>query len=225
MLRRHAPAGNARDSRGAAAGGDPSGYPLALAVVPRGARRGGAVPVFAGRPAASGCGGAGRLRGQARRRLALCAPLRRGTASGTEQAATLRRPPDRRRYGIRRAQTCGGRAKVSFLRYPGFDNDAHPCLQSSLAVYLPRADYGFRDFSHSENPPILHRKDALVDETYPLYQKFAFLTRQEEKRALLSRPDIGRKRDWEKVLRQAGLEVRGHRLFRRKSWPAGPLIR
>ena len=112
--------------------------------------------------------------------------------------------------------------KVSFLRYPGFDNDAHPCLQSSLAVYLPRADYGFRDFSHSENPPILHRKDALVDETYPLYQKFAFLTRQEEKRALLSRPDIGRKRDWEKVLRQAGLEVRGHRLFRRKSWPAGP---
>ncbi len=106
--------------------------------------------------------------------------------------------------------------KVSFLRYPGFDKDAHPCLQSSLAVYLPRADYAFRDFSHSENPPILHRKDALVDETYPLHQKFASLTRQEEKRALLSRPDIGRKNDWERVLRQAGLEVRGHRLFRRK---------
>ena len=106
--------------------------------------------------------------------------------------------------------------KVSFLRYPGFDEDAHPGLQSSLVVYLPKADYSFRDFSRSENPPILHRKDALVDETYPLHQKFAFLTRQEEKRSLLSRPDIGRKGDWERVLRQAGLEVRGHRLFRRK---------
>ncbi len=106
--------------------------------------------------------------------------------------------------------------KVSFLRYPDFNKDAHPCLQSSLAVYLPRVDYGFRDFPHSENPPILHRKDALVVETYPLHQKFASLTHQEEKRALLSRPDIGRKNYWERVLCQAGLEIRGHRLFRRK---------
>ncbi len=110
--------------------------------------------------------------------------------------------------------------KVSFLRYPRFDADAHPALHSSLAVWLPNADYSFRDFSLSQNPPILHRKDALVDETYPLHRKFAALTRQEEKRALLSRSDIGRKKDWERLLLQAGLEVRGHRLFRRK--PARP---
>ena len=42
--------------------------------------------------------------------------------------------------------------KISFLRYPGFDKYAHPGLQSSLVVYLPKADYSFRDFSHSRKP-------------------------------------------------------------------------
>lgn len=120
-------------------------------------------------------------------------------------------------YDVLKLSTDG--KKVSFLRYPRFDADAHPALQSSLAVWLPHADYSFRDFSLAENPPILHRKDALVDETYPLHRKFAALTRQEEKRALLSRPDIGRRKDWARILRQAGLEVRGHRLFRRKPAP------
>lgn len=105
--------------------------------------------------------------------------------------------------------------RVSFLRYPRFDTDAHPALAHSLSVYLPKADYSYRNFSNSENPPILHRKDALVDETYPLHQKFAALTKQEEKKSLLSRTDIGHKQEWERVLEDAGLFIRGHRLFRR----------
>jgi DNA phosphorothioation-associated putative methyltransferase len=105
--------------------------------------------------------------------------------------------------------------RVSFLRYPRFEKDAHPALAHSLSVYLPKADYSYRDFSNSENPPILHRKDALVDETYPLHQKFVALTKQEEKKSLLNRPDIGHKQAWERVLEDAGLVIRGHRLFRR----------
>jgi DNA phosphorothioation-associated putative methyltransferase len=105
--------------------------------------------------------------------------------------------------------------RVSFLRYPRFDVDAHPSLAHSLVIYLPKAAYNFRDFKDSDNPPILHRKDALVDETYPLYQKFHALTSQEEKKLLLSRPDIGHKQAWEHVLEEARLVVRGHRLLRR----------
>ena len=105
--------------------------------------------------------------------------------------------------------------KVSFLRYPNFDTDAHPSLAHSLAVYLPKTEYFYREFRDSDNPPILHRKDTLVDDTYPLYQKFLSLTKQEEKRSLLSRSDIGHKANWERLLAEAGLTVRGHRLMRR----------
>lgn len=103
---------------------------------------------------------------------------------------------------------------VSFLRYPGFDTVAHPSLFYSLSLYLPKVEYSYREFSDSENPPILHRKDALVDETYPHYQKFAALTLQEEKHGLLSRADIGHKQQWEQLLIERGLCIRGHRLMR-----------
>ena len=106
--------------------------------------------------------------------------------------------------------------KVSFLRYPDFDTLAHPTLSYSLVVYLPKADYSYRDYSDSENPPVLHRKESLVDDTYPAFQKFVSLTRQEDKHSLLSRPDIGHKKEWERVLAEAGFKIRGHRLVRRK---------
>ena len=106
--------------------------------------------------------------------------------------------------------------KVSFLRYPDFDRVAHPALVSSLLVYLPKADYSYQEFSSSDSPPILHRKELLVDETYPLYEKFASLTRQEEKYSLLSRPDIGHLKSWERILAEMAFHIRGHRLLRRK---------
>jgi DNA phosphorothioation-associated putative methyltransferase len=105
--------------------------------------------------------------------------------------------------------------KVSFLKYPEFDRDPHPSLTSSLSVYLPKSEYSYREFSASANPPILHRKDSLVDDTYPHFQKFAALTRQEEKQGLLSRSDIGHRLLWEQVLADRGLSLRGHRLVRR----------
>jgi DNA phosphorothioation-associated putative methyltransferase len=104
--------------------------------------------------------------------------------------------------------------KVSFLRYPEFDSDAHPALYSALSVYLPKADYNYREYVDSENPPILHRKETLVDNTYPLYEKFAALTQQEDKRGLLSRPDIGFKQSWERILEELAFRIRGHRLMR-----------
>jgi hypothetical protein len=42
--------------------------------------------------------------------------------------------------------------KLSFLRYPDFDDIAHPELAYSVRVYLPTASYGIKHFSNSENP-------------------------------------------------------------------------
>jgi len=73
--------------------------------------------------------------------------------------------------------------KVSFLRYPGFDEMAHPALESSLRVYLPTISFSMRDYVGSENPPILHRKETFIDPLDPAFGTFAELTRAEEVRA------------------------------------------
>jgi hypothetical protein len=104
--------------------------------------------------------------------------------------------------------------QVSFLVYPDFDTDPHPALKSSIVAKLGEIRLKHRNFGDSDNPPILHRKDSFVPESYPYFERFARLTRQEERAGLLDRPDIGRRLDWLEVLREAGYEVRGHRLLR-----------
>lgn len=100
--------------------------------------------------------------------------------------------------------------KVSFLRYPQFDDEAHPELVLSVRVYLPTASYTVRDYSDSDNPPILHRKEAFVDPLYPKYGVFSDLTRQEEALGLLSRADIGYRVGWQSLLSEKGLKLKSH---------------
>ncbi|NIR13288.1 MAG: hypothetical protein GWN86_04780 [Desulfobacterales bacterium] len=73
---------------------------------------------------------------------------------------------------------------------------------------------GTRDFTASENPPILHRKDEFLSVTDTWYPKYKRLTRQEEKAGLLGRSDIGYKKSWERLLKKKRLRIVGHRLMR-----------
>jgi DNA phosphorothioation-associated putative methyltransferase len=100
--------------------------------------------------------------------------------------------------------------KVSFLNYKDFDENAHPDLLHSVRVHLPTASYMVRDYSLSENPPILHRKEAFVDALYPEYTTFAEFTKQEEELGLLSQPDIGFRRQWQGFLAERQLRIVGH---------------
>ncbi|HEY1757091.1 MAG TPA: DNA phosphorothioation-associated putative methyltransferase [Bryobacteraceae bacterium] len=102
--------------------------------------------------------------------------------------------------------------KVSFLKYKNFDENAHPELLHSVRVHLPSATYTIRDYSASDNPPVLHRKEAFVDPLYPEYAAFAHLTEQEEKLGLLSAPNIGFKNDWLKLLNERNISIVGHQL-------------
>jgi len=102
---------------------------------------------------------------------------------------------------------------VSFLRYEDFEQDAHPALLSSIRIYLPRTEYSIRDYSTSANPPILHRKEALVDPLHASYRVFCNLSAQEEGLGLLSRPDIGRKQEWLSALAEKGICIEGHKII------------
>jgi DNA phosphorothioation-associated putative methyltransferase len=103
--------------------------------------------------------------------------------------------------------------KVSYLAYPRFDLDAHPALTGSLIVDLKHLTVHYRDYSDHADPPVLHRKELFVDESYPRRRLFAALTREEEDRGLLSGDArIGSRASWQKCLRDHALTIRGHRL-------------
>jgi DNA phosphorothioation-associated putative methyltransferase len=110
--------------------------------------------------------------------------------------------------------------KISYLFYPNFDTDAHPALQASIQVDLETLAVGFRDYSNSENPPILHRKETFVTPEYPLYADFVALTRAQVALGLLNHPQgIGTKLGWEQRLQVYGVEIQGHRLIKRENSP------
>lgn len=100
--------------------------------------------------------------------------------------------------------------KLSFSKYKDFDGQAHPELLHSVRVHLPTASYVIRDYSSSENPPILHRKETMVGTEYPEHEVFAELTRQEEQRGLLSQPDIGFRKQWLNSLKEHRIQIIGH---------------
>jgi DNA phosphorothioation-associated putative methyltransferase len=106
---------------------------------------------------------------------------------------------------------------ISYLCYPGFDNVAHPKLKWSMLVDLRDLDIRFRDYSHQENSPILHRKEAFVSSNHRLYSKFVKLTKAEEKAGLFTETKtIGNQEEWEKRLQFCGVEIRGHRIYKLK---------
>ena len=89
---------------------------------------------------------------------------------------------------------------LSFLLYPDFDTDPHPRLVYSVKVDFRTGKYKIRDYSKSENPPILHRKESFVMPDYPLYGEFKAVTEMEEAKGLLSLPNIGFLKQWEELL-------------------------
>ena len=110
------------------------------------------------------------------------------------------------------------RPQISYLSYPDFESDPHPALSTSLLVDLQTFRVSPRDYSQAKNPPILHRKELFVGSDYELRDKFAALTRQEEKAGLFEVTDsIGTRDGWSHALASRGLRLRGHRLVRAKS--------
>ncbi|MEG3847397.1 DNA phosphorothioation-associated putative methyltransferase [Microcoleus sp. herbarium13] len=101
--------------------------------------------------------------------------------------------------------------KISYLFYPDFDTDAHPALQTSIQINLQTGEVKSFDYSNSDNPPVLHRKETFITADYPNYEKFARLTRSEEKWGLLDNTSvIGTREGWLKYLGYCGVEIQDH---------------
>jgi len=104
---------------------------------------------------------------------------------------------------------------ISYLYYPDFESIAHPALQWAMLIDLRDLSLRFRDYSHQENPPILHRKETFLSQNHPLYSKFAKFTKLEEKAGLFSETKtIGNQQGWERRLYDCGVQIENHRVTR-----------
>jgi len=113
---------------------------------------------------------------------------------------------------------------IKFLFYPKFDTDPHPALKHSAKIDLKNKKVNLY-LVKNPNPPILHRKEALVEPDYHYYEIFRRLTEEEEKAGLYAKTlknRIGRKKFWEKLLKERGIKIEGHKLIVEKDSPQEP---
>lgn len=103
--------------------------------------------------------------------------------------------------------------QVSYLTYPTFDRDPHPTLRSAITVNLRNLTVDWRDYSATENPPLLHRKEEFLGVDHPRRGLYERLTRSEVRAGLYDHPEvIGTLRGWQATLAAAGVRLRGHQL-------------
>jgi DNA phosphorothioation-associated putative methyltransferase len=104
--------------------------------------------------------------------------------------------------------------KISYLFYPDFDTNPHPALHMAMQIDLRDLHVRYYEGDRSDNPRILHRKEQLVTPDYPLYNKFANLTQQEERWGLLDNPQVIHKRQgWLQCLAENCAQIKGHRVY------------
>ncbi|WP_303048507.1 DNA phosphorothioation-associated putative methyltransferase [Gordonia sp. IITR100] len=113
--------------------------------------------------------------------------------------------------------------RVSWSCYPDFDKDPHPKLAWTFGVDMASLESKHQSFESRDNRPLLHRKEEFVavdDEYAPKYRR---LTDAEVKAGLYANPTvIGLERGWEAELTRCGVELRGHRLVKRRSSDLDP---
>ena len=99
--------------------------------------------------------------------------------------------------------------QVSFLDYEDFEAVAFPALKRSCTVEVNSGKAVVRRYC-PDNPPILHRKELLLQDSDPRRTEFSDLTQRLERLGLFKNMSrMGRRRPWEDALMSAGLDVNG----------------
>jgi DNA phosphorothioation-associated putative methyltransferase len=94
--------------------------------------------------------------------------------------------------------------KVSYLAYPGFDDDPHPPLHRSDVVDLVEQDLHTRRYPQERNVPILHRKEEFLHKGDPRWEGFRLVTEREVAAGLHADPSrIGYRHQWDELIRQS----------------------
>ena len=91
--------------------------------------------------------------------------------------------------------------KVSCLNYLDFESDPFPALGNSFIFDISEGKFTTRNYLNSLNPPILHRKELLVDPSHTNYDKWADVTNVATELGLFdTNVPIGFKQNWEKLI-------------------------
>lgn len=108
--------------------------------------------------------------------------------------------------------------RVSWSSYPEFDASPHPTLDWAYSVDMSQLEGTFQRFGDRTNRPLLHRKEEFLDPNDPDVAKYRRLTAAEVKAGLYQNPTmIGLENGWASELQRCEVELRGHRLIKRKS--------
>jgi len=111
-----------------------------------------------------------------------------------------------------------GDFRISFLSYPEFFDHPHPALHSSVTINLATGRTSTHHYQVSDNPPILHRKEAFLDPAHPLIDDYSALTKIEEAEGLYANTKIiGFKKNWASLIKEKGLVYSGHNLVKMES--------
>ena len=103
--------------------------------------------------------------------------------------------------------------RISLLEYASFDEDPFPVLTNSWTGSSAGAAFVHRSYAESLNPPILHRKELLVDEGHPSRAMWCLTTAEAENLGLFDDTRIiGFRMNWERLIAAKGYELR-HGLF------------
>ena len=116
--------------------------------------------------------------------------------------------------------------RLSLLAYPGFFDEAFPVLAASWVVDLGARSVTARAYVAEGNPPILHRKEAMLPPGHPRVPELLALTAEAERLGLFTDTRaIGTRRPWEARLARLGVRVEGHRLVEAARGGAGSAVR
>lgn len=110
--------------------------------------------------------------------------------------------------------------RLSLLSYPDFYNDSYPALNRSINVNLSKLSHRITEYSNSDNPPILHRKETMVLADNPYYDHFTEITSEGELAGLYKNTRIiGFKQSWINLINKHGYQLVGGHLFRKSAIP------
>jgi DNA phosphorothioation-associated putative methyltransferase len=131
---------------------------------------------------------------------------RRALVSRAENITGLRAGSD---YNVVKLEA-GGKF-LSLLHYPEFFDDPFPALESAWRVDVETGTVSFRTYRESRNPPIIHRKEALLPPDHAQVAEFAAITQAAETVGLFDDTiRIGFREAWRHLISERGYRLDGN---------------
>lgn len=103
--------------------------------------------------------------------------------------------------------------KLSLLYYPTFHDEPYPPLHKSHTIDLTKLTARETNYTESENPPILHRRECFLEPNSPNISHYKIFTEEGEAIGLYQNTrTIGFKNNWNKLIKRKGyfLDQVGH---------------